>query len=370
MNRTSIEWCNRPETDGPRGAFTWNPIRARKLELVDEGHRAMVDSGRTGTFCTRISPGCTHCYASAINMRFGTGEEYTVPNLSHHKFFIDERILAEPLKRRKPATIFVGDMFDLFHEAITDGQILRVILAAARAPQHTFQFLTKRPQRMHEWFMRWADTLEDDYEPKLARGPEAVRAAHKSGRAHLFASMLDSMGQPPAGAAYPLYDWMEGISRWPASFYFRHFWLGVSVEDQQRADERIPLLLQTPAAVRFLSVEPQLEPVDLGWYLANLPEDEEWPPHHYPGKIDWIICGGESGPGARPFNLSWAKSLLEQCRAASVPFFMKQVGALPDPRNSNIASGRARRSIKGSDPTEWPEHLRVREFPALNGAGR
>src|ERR1700676_606427 len=110
VNKTSIEWTHRPETGAAAGGFTWNPIRAR---LKDASPKA-----RSGTFCTRISPGCTHCYASTINKRFGTGAEYTVPNLAEHEFFIDDRILQEPVRRKKPATIFVGDMFDLFHEAI------------------------------------------------------------------------------------------------------------------------------------------------------------------------------------------------------------------------------------------------------------
>ena len=124
MNKTSIEWTHRPETGGEAGGFTWNPIRAKAA--VPNGHRA-------GTFCTRISPGCLHCYASTINKRFGNGLEFTVPNLEKVEFFIDEKILAEPLRRKKPATIFVGDMFDLFHEAIPKELIDRVFAVMALA---------------------------------------------------------------------------------------------------------------------------------------------------------------------------------------------------------------------------------------------
>ena len=205
MNRTSIEWTHRPQTGGVTGGFTWNPIRARhKFKGGSDGN------GKTGTFCTRISPGCKNCYASVINKRFGTGAEYTVPNLADHEFYIDERILAEPLKRKKPATIFVADMFDLFHEAIPEEMIGHVWALMAQAQQHTFQVLTKR-----------ADQL------------------------------LDLIGYAEA-------RWGP-FKEWP----LRNVWVGVSVEDQQRADERIPLLLQTPAAMRFLSVEPMLEAVDL-----------------------------------------------------------------------------------------------------------
>lgn len=293
MNRTSIEWTHRPETAGPRGGFTWNPIRARLIGASPKTH--------SGTFCTRISPGCKNCYASVINKRFGTGAEYSVPELANHEFYIDVRILAEPLNRKKPATIFVGDMFDLFHEAIPSEMIAEVLRIAIKTPWHTFQFLTKRAERMQK----------------------LVTAAQE---------------------------------HWERKFE-SHMWFGVSVEDQPRVDERIPLLLQTPAALKFLSVEPQLGDVFLQAHLLGT------------NRIDWVICGGESGPGARPFDLAWAEALLMQCKAAGVPFFMKQIGSKP------IASGALHgfattvfpetflRNRKGGDPAEWPERLRVREFP-------
>jgi protein gp37 len=312
MNKTSIEWTHRPETGDASGGFTWNPIRAKRIHA--EADRDL----KPGTFCTRISPGCKNCYASVINKRFGTGAEYTVPNLADHEFYIDEKILAQPLKRKRPATIFVGDMFDLFHEAIPDEMITRVFrMMCETSHRHTFQVLTKRAERMHHFFGGW-DSRTRDF-----------------------------------GPLYP-YMWPRGS-----------IWLGVSVEDQQRADERVPLLLQTPATVRFLSVEPQLEAVNLECFVGDLPEDEDGAP--YPGTISWVICGGESGPGARPFNLAWAESLLTQCRAAGIPFFMKQVG-------SNFCLSDTKRQLtksrKGGDPAEWPEQFRVREFPASEGEAR
>ena len=283
MQKTSIEWTHRPGTTG----MTWNPIRSRRKML--NGNFC------TGTFCTRISPGCKNCYASLINKRFGTGAEYTVLNLADHEFYIDEKILAEPLRRKKPATIFVGDMFDLFHEAIPDEMIERVFRTMCLNEDHTYQLLTKRAERMQAW----------------------VSAFFR--------------GHTPMA----------------------NIWLGVSVEDQQRADQRIELLQRTPAAIRFLSVEPQLE--------------EIWIENHLMGQTScghptWVICGGESGPGARPFNLAWAESLLDQCRAAGVPFFMKQIGSNPVAHEWRFSQGV--RDRKGGDLTEWPAHLRVREFPA------
>ena len=332
MNKTSIEWTHRPETRGAAGGMTWNPIRARLKEnsLI---HPATL---RSGTFCTRISPGCTHCYASTINKRFGNGLEFTVPNLEKIEFFIDERILDEPRRQRNPCTIFAGDMNDLFHEAIPTDLIVQIFRAMCVSDlRHTFQVLTKRADRMKEFFLGWSSYTRD------------------------------------WGPLYPYMPYM-----WPRP----NIWLGVSVEDQQRADERIPLLLQTPAAIRFLSVEPLLEAVDLenlpsasgiGRYLNCLSNAGVDPGAEIPSKIDWVICGGESGPGARPFNLAWAESLLAQCRSADVPFFMKQIGSKPyddtKPVGKNgdayIYQPLPLTDRKGGDPAEWSESLRVREFP-------
>jgi protein gp37 len=322
MNKTSIEWTHRPGTVG----MTWNPIRAR--HKYDGGRTGM---GKVGTFCTRISPGCTHCYAATINQRFGNGLDYAVPNLESVEFFLSEKILQEPLKTKKPCTIFVGDMFDLFHEAIPQEMIAEVLRVAWKLPRHTFQFLTKRAERMQRMITgmmeKWAEPGE----------------------------------QPP--------KWM---------------WFGVSVESQKYADERIPLLLQTPAAVRFLSVEPQLEAINLRLdhfesegmqpYFWHSPTCESFCDYacggvEVEGRIHQVICGGESGPKARPFNLAWAESLREQCNAAGVAFFMKQVGSRPIcqdccDRETHFCGIWKLKDRKGGDPSEWPESLRVREFPA------
>ena len=157
----------------------------------------MADGPRVGTFCTRISPGCKNCYASVINKRFGNGLEFTVPNLERVEFFVDEKILSEPLRRKKPATIFVADMFDLFHEAISDADISYVFATMHDSPNHVFQVLTKRTERMHRFINGW-------------------------------------------GGAEP------------------NIWAGTSVETPQYKD-RIDWLRNTPAAIRFISFEPALE---------------------------------------------------------------------------------------------------------------
>jgi protein gp37 len=211
--------------------------------------------------------------------------------------------LTEPLRWKKPRRVFVNSMSDLFHEDLSAAYIADVFAVMARTPQHTYQVLTKRPERM-----------------------------------------LMLLLAPPAG-----------VEPWPLP----NVWLGVSVENQHFADERIPLLLQTPAAVRFISAEPLLDAVDLSPFLPvetiGGVELERW--------LDWVIVGGESGPGARPFNIEWARSIVQQCQAAGVPVFVKQLGRFAIDDSNGTAFRMALRSTKGGESSEWPADLRVREFP-------
>ena len=346
--------------------------------------------------CSRVSEGCRHCYAErqafraaamgisrydGITKKIGgeirwTGEVRLV-----------ESALALPLRWKRPRRIFVNSMSDLFHEAVPDGWVMRILNVMARTP-HVYQILTKRPERMRDFFTRWADLSGEDFNPKLVRGPEETRKAHPSGRGQLFAAMLDAMGRPPKGAAYPTFDWMEGMIRWPA--WLPNVWLGVSVEDQATADARIPRLLQTPAAVRWVSYEPALGPVDFSKWLVCEYGGTKMCGGPY---LDWIVVGGESGHGARPFDLAWARQTITQARAAGVPVFMKQAGSCfvtsyydddyrmlyedegidwPEPIDWDIhygqppLSSRVRIKLddrKGGNPIEWPEDLRVREYP-------
>jgi protein gp37 len=191
--------------------------------------------------------------------------------------------LAMPLKRRKPTSYFVDSQSDLFHEALPDADIDRVFAVMARCPRHTFQILTKRADRLRAYF---AD-------------PDARRAAWA---AHADAATVAARG-------------------WPLP----NVWLGVSVDDQPRADARIPALLATPAAVRFLSCEPLLGPVDLT-RVATPPRDALRPGADDGRRLHWVIAGGESGPDARPMHPDWARALRDQCAAAGVGFFLKQWG--------------------------------------------
>lgn len=290
------------------------------------------------TGCTHISEGCEMCYAAKLT----SGRLKHLPAYAglaeNGRFNGTVRLLPDrldwPRKWRRPRRIFVSDMADLFHQDVPDGFIARVWDVMGQNQQHTYQLLTKRHARMRSWLTRWADRTGDrDNDkptgmPPLARGPEAVRASYASGRGQLFASMLDSMGEPPPDCAYPLYDWMEGWRFWPRELF--NVWCGVSAENQQWAAIRIPALLDMPAAVRWVSLEPLLGPVDLTWCAGVNAIDRDWvggpgggtgAPHPL---LDWVVVGGESGPGHRPMEMAWLESIAEQCDYAGVPLFVKQ----------------------------------------------
>jgi protein gp37 len=311
--KSAIEWTEQ----------TWNPIVG----------------------CSIVSPGCTNCYAMSMAARIeamGSGAHYvsTTKKMKGKAVWTGKlaqapaATLLEPLRRKKPTTYFVNSMGDLFHEDCPDEWILEVLDVVRRtswdggsnagtiargAGQHTYQVLTKRAARMAAFMQR----LRFDGDRGL---------------------YLSDDGRHPV--------------------ILKNLWLGVSTERQQEADERIPLLLQTPAAIRFISAEPLLESIDLTeldidgdstidalstrspaehWRDEWAPEVtgtsleeaiealEEWGFSYPPSDermqgLDWVIVGGESGPAARPMHPDWARSLRDQCAAAGVPFFFKQWG--------------------------------------------
>ncbi len=329
-DRTAIEWAD----------ASWNPVRG----------------------CTKVSAGCKHCYAERFAERFRG-----VPGHAFEQGF-DLRLVPEalelPLRWKKPRRVFVNSMSDLFHEDVPDDFIDQVfgVMAACECttydggPGHTFQVLTKRPQRMREY-------LSSDRRRAWARA-----AVNYGG------------GEDPD----PLFDQVNS-----GPLALPHVWLGVSVEDQATANERMPLLAATPAAVRFVSCEPLLGPVNLR-VIAPTDQNTGMPQLH------WVIAGGESGPGARPCDVAWVRSLVEQCRAAGVPAFVKQLGARcvcsyyahdlremyesdgsewPDPIDWDLRDGQPPadatvhiqcRDRAGRDPAEWPEDLRVRQMPEVS----
>ena len=306
--KSAIEW-----TDS-----TWSPVRG----------------------CSRVSPGCRFCYAEAIAARFSdAGQPYhglakrtaDGPRWTGQVRLIPE-VLDQPLRWRRPRRIFVNSMSDLFHEALSNEDIAAVFGVMATAPQHTYQCLTKRSMRMRDW-VEWAGSFSDPWTECHALALERdgpCEIIHKRSR------------------EAPLRPWS-----------LPNVWLGVSVEDQQRADERIPLLLQTPAAVRFLSCEPLLSPIDLSRWLDCGPAGHLGPcALHRP---QWVIVGGESGPPARLMDLAWARSIVEQCRAAKVACFVKQIGSC----GPLLLRDGERPDSKGGNWSQWPADLRVREWPGV-----
>lgn len=266
-DKTTIEW-----TDA-----TWNPV----------------------TGCTKVSQGCKYCYAEREWPRMTklvpayAGREFT--DVQTHGDRLDQ-----PLRWKKPRMIFVNSMSDLFHEDVPFEFIDKVFAVMTFAPRHVFQVLTKRPDRMREYMMRNRNTF-------------ALRELAPSARGIAMAE----------DEVIPL---------------CKNIWLGVSVEDQSAADERIPLLLDTPAAVRWVSAEPLLGPVDLSRWVydreAAIMNAMSSPPAYnreqamsgIPRPLDWVVVGGESGPGARPMHPDWARRLLYQCVVAGVPYLFKQWG--------------------------------------------
>ena len=248
------------------------------------------------TGCTKISAGCTNCYAERMARRLAGRCGY--PEAPHHfDVTLHPDRLLQPLRWKKPRRVFVCSMSDFFHPMIPLEFQVRAFLVMRQCPQHTFQVLTKRSELMA--MMEYAAGI-----PKL-----------------------------------------------------ENLWLGVTTENQEQADKRIPDLLQTPAAVRFVSVEPMLGAVDLSDYLGFcLDCDAYMALHHEHGdlyhddgpRLDWVICGCESGPNRRPMELEWALDLVRQCDAAKVAVFVKQL-----PINGRVSH----------DPAEWPAELQRREYP-------
>jgi protein gp37 len=256
MMKSKIEWTNE----------TWNPI----------------------TGCTKVSQGCKNCYAERVAERFWGDRKFTDIQLHEDR-------LEQPLRWKKPRMVFVNSMSDLFHEDVPFEFIRQVFDVMGKAENHIFQILTKRPNRMKE-FYDW----DRDFFNAL----------------------------PP--------DKFEKIK----DESLPNVWLGVSVEDQKTADERIPILLDCPSAIRWVSVEPMLSSIDLSKWLGE------------PTSLDWVIVGGESGPNARPMNSYWARLVRDQCQSVGVPFFFKQ--------------GSQNNWGNYKDFDKFPKDLQIREYPNEN----
>lgn len=300
-DHTHIEW-----TDA-----TWNPI----------------------TGCSVVSAGCKHCYAMKLAgtrlqhhpSRAGLTVDTKVGPVWTGEVRFNAEWIDQPLRWRRARRIFVCAHGDLFHESVPDEWIDQVFAVMALATQHAFQVLTKRPERMRRYITT----------PFCA---------------NRIAKAMETVAPDRSVWVWP----GEGVAP-------RNVWLGVSVEDQAAAEERIPLLLATPAHVRWISAEPLLGPLD----FVGLFVDDQDPRVHinWLEALDWVVAGGESGTGARPMQIEWARSLRDQCEAAGVPFLFKQWGswAPVDAAGvlANIGKRRAGRTLDGVLHDAYPEASRA-----------
>ncbi|MCG8407780.1 MAG: phage Gp37/Gp68 family protein [Phycisphaerales bacterium] len=297
-DKSDIEW-----TDA-----TWNPV----------------------TGCTRVSEGCDNCYAVPMTKRLERMKKPKYQGLVGKGHFngvvkCHESALEIPFKWTKPRRIFVNSMSDLFHEHVPFEFIANVFTTMGQCHWHTFQILTKRPHILREFFYWNYPADKISYEAAAQ-------------------------------------DWLKC---WP------NVWLGVSVEGQHEANDRIPKFVWCPAAVRFLSCEPLLEPIDIGRAIpCGYYCDESvghvdhpfWGNGNVKSPIDWVIVGGESGPGARPCRATWIRDIVHDCKAAGVPVFVKQLGSNPEEGYGCHRKLRLNHR-KGGNIEEWPDDLRIRQFP-------
>lgn len=335
--KSAIEW-----TDS-----TWNPTRG----------------------CSRVSPGCVNCYAEGVARRFsGAGGPYE--GLIHSsgawngRIMLAEKHLLDPIRWVKPRRIFVDSMSDLFHDEVPFEYIDKVFAVMACTTRHTYQILTKRPQRMLEYFNRLRWRTDDDFEGFTYEEETRLSPNGLCGHPDQVKPSEVYDAWVPASKTRGGYDNCGPL--WP----LENVWLGVSCENQETADERVPLLMQIPASVRFLSCEPLLGSIDLKRIVlaANVPITDcadprfdkvnftvnalcgskslKWSP------IDWVIAGGESGHGARGMDWDWPRKLRAQCAEAGVAFFMKQLS-------------QQSRSRWFKDFEAFPEDLQVRQYPVV-----
>lgn len=293
---TKIEWTDE----------TFNPLRARNLE-----------TNQIGWHCEHVSEGCRNCYAEQRNRGFfqlGTRLPYNRQSRDKVEIFLDEDVLVQPLRWKKPRRVFVCSMTDLFGQFHSDEMIDRVFAVMSLAPHLTFQVLTKRADRMLAYLTKksrlgigpgvWNDIA-------WAGGNVTGDFCYRKGKdlRPEYDSMMERVGQIDANKIWPL----------------PNVWAGTSIEDQKTADERIPFLLRTPAAVRFISVEPLLGPIQLPPFCGDSQHRHSGRCSIY-SRLHWVIVGGESGPHARPMHPDWARKIRDDCEAAGVPFFFKQNG--------------------------------------------
>ena len=283
--------------------------------MAEHSHIEWTDATWTTiTGCSRVSPGCVNCYAERLTAtRLAHKPKYAGlarMTKSGPRWTNEIRLhpdgLFKPLRWKRPRMIFVNSMSDTFHEKVPFEFLDKLFAVMALCPQHTFQVLTKRPERMAE-YLNGVGLIGEQY-----------------GRTNRIIWGAETFASDAWDKAEHFYLPLPNV------------WLGTSVENQEEADRRISHLLKCPAAVRFLSCEPLLGPIDLVDFLRPKAGDLGWTSGILGVRVchellkdrlqeHWVIVGGESGPGKRPMDLAWARSIRDQCKAAGVPFFCKQI---------------------------------------------
>ena len=315
--------------------------------------------------CTKVSAGCANCYAEKMAYRLACmGQKKYQAVIStdggpwNGEIYYDESVLDKPLHWKKPRRIFVCSMGDLCHTNVPFEFIDKVVARVALCPQHDFQFLTKRPDRMLEYFNAvlthkvYCENTTNEGNTRTRIRHEALEILHKR--------------QQTCKKAYNMWD-----GRWP----LRNLWLGTSISTQADADENIPHLLPIPATVRFVSAEPLLGPIDLtdvhekiglSCDVINDATEDAAKFNRVYGKhldkpyvpdptVNWLIIGCESGKNRRPCKIEWVRDLVNQCDAAGVAVYIKQLDI----------NGKANKN-----PAEWPPDLRRQEYPGETYAPR
>lgn len=405
----------------PLGAIT---LGVTKIEWVRNRNKSAGMSWNPTEGCSRVSPGCDNCYAMRFEHRFSGRNQrsegltiYRGPNARRPGVDwsgvvrLNADKLTAPLRRKKPTTWFVNSTSDLFHAFLSNEDIAAVFGVMEATPQHTYIVLTKRAGRLPGWF-KWAGS---------AVGSDVKTGRRSRIECDPFVTCQIQLGRRVPQATLSRMRRRADSSPWkrgempPVRWPLHNLVLGVSAESQEYADERIPHLLSVPAAKRLVSIEPQLEAVSIRALAMSSPRPAEcvcgashgftrcpntggvaptnaettgcgaFKRRAFADGLHWVITGGESGNGARPYNVAWARQLRDECRKTGIAFFLKQMGAFPVdhidrlrewPRGApsindllhepRLQMGDCFHRVhldhsKGSDPSEWPEDLRVRE---------
>jgi len=313
---TNIEWADE----------VWNPV----------------------TGCTSVSPGCDHCYARVMARRLAGRCGY--PRDNPFRPTPHPGRLERPSRWRRPRRVFVNSMGDLWHGDVDFEYIAAIWATMALNPHHTFLVLTKRPEIALAWF-EWLRETAPQPEPRFLPTPPVAGAARPPGvpSTQRYADEHQRCLWQGFLNGAPARDWPTLARRLRAPWPLQNVWLGVTAENQALADLRIPLLLQLPAASRFVSCEPLLGPIELEhWLRPRWGEVRNGLKPFEPEVLDWVIVGGETGPRARPMDVAWARSLLDQSRRGAAAYFFKR-----------IAKG-----------VETPSDLAVRQFPSSERLGK